>query len=245
MIQSRLRHRLSVVGLDNFSSYANYVCSQEGLGERIQMISALTTNVSHFFREKHHFEILTDRILKPQRTTFTRGGKLRIWSAGCSNGQEPLSIAMSVLEALPEIKDFDFKVLATDIDPNVVSFASEAIYPQRFLSAIPNNLLKKYFNPVETAEGPGQKATDVLTSKIVYKELNLLNDWPMTRLMDAIFCRNVVIYFDQKTQDTLWPRFRQQLKPTGCLFLGHSERIATPSESNFFTDGPTTYFPCA
>ena len=243
MIQSRLRHRLVAVGLENFASYASFVCSQDGVSERIHMISALTTNVSHFFREKHHFEILTKSVLAPRLAEFSAGERLRIWSAGCSNGQEPLSIVMSVLEAFPESADFNFRVLATDIDPRVIQFAATGIYPQRFLGGVPDNLLQKYFEPVDTPEGEGFQASASLLSRITYRELNLLSSWPLTGLMDAIFCRNVVIYFDQQTQDNLWPKFRQHIHPQGSLFLGHSERIAHPSDSRFRANGPTTYLP--
>lgn len=243
MIQSRLRHRVKAVGSESFSAYADFVCSAQGSAERTHMISALTTNVSHFFREKHHFESLTSCVLHQRLEEFRTGTRLRIWSAGCANGQEPLSIVISVLEAFPELADCDFKVLATDIDPQVVSFARTAEYPLRLLNGVSDILLDKYFVPVETSEGDGFKASDTLMSRIVFRELNLLSDWPMTGLMDAIFCRNVVIYFDQETQDRLWPKFRRHLHQKSSLFLGHSERIGDPEAVGFVADGPTTYRP--
>lgn len=243
MIQSRLRHRLKAVGLNSFESYANYVGSKDGARERVQMISALTTNVSHFFREKHHFEMMVERILRPRLQALTNGGRLRIWSAGCSNRQEALSIAITVLEAFPESRNLDFKVLATDIDPNVITFASKATYPERLVSSVPESSLSKYFTPVKTQEGAGFRACGTLLDRIFFSQLNLLGDWPMAGLMDAIFCRNVVIYFDQLTQENLWPRFHKQLRSDGCLFLGHSERIADPESKGFTPDGPTTYRP--
>ena len=241
MIQSRLRHRLRALGLDEFSVYADYVCSPDGVVERRQMISALTTNVSHFFREKHHFEMLCDTILPALVDEVRAGRKLRIWSAGCSNGQEAYTILMAVLERYPEMADLDFRVLATDIDPNVVSFAKEGCYTDRLVGGIPENLLKRYFERSEKAGETEYRVVDRLKSLVTFKELNLLSPWPMKNKMDAIFCRNVVIYFDLATQNRLWPRFRNQLAQGGHLFLGHSERIADPAVFGFTNDGPTSY----
>lgn len=241
MIQSRLRHRLKAVGMNSFENYANFVASNEGIAERTQMISALTTNVSHFFRANHHFEILVNHVLPTRIQACKSDGRLRIWFAGCSNGQEALSIAISVLEAFPVVKDIDFKILATDIDPRVVRFAFEAVYPERLVSSIPKELLSKYFSLVQTEEGKGYRASTTLRNMIYFRELNLLADWPMNGRMDAVFCRNVVIYFDQQTQEKLWPRFRKVLRSDGYLFLGHSERTVDPASKGFDTDGPTTY----
>lgn len=241
MIQSRLRHRLVAVGLDSFQHYADFVCSKAGVEERVQMISALTTNVSHFYRESHHFDILNQEFLKGKLENSRNGQRFRIWSAGCSNGQEAFTIIMSVLEAFPQVLDMDFKVLATDIDPQVVSFGARATYPERLTAGIPKSLLSKYFIPVQTDEGCGYQANDTLLNRVYFRELNLLSDWPMRGKMDAIFCRNVVIYFDQQTQNKLWPRFRQHLNCGGYLFLGHSERISDPAANDFSAQGPTTY----
>lgn len=245
MIQSRLRHRLKAVGLNSFQTYANFVCSEEGKSERIHMISALTTNVSHFFREKHHFDILTSAVLPSIIENARRGEPFRIWSAGCSNGQEAYSIVMSVLEAYPEMASLDFKVLATDIDPKVIEFASQAEYPERFITGVPKATLNKYFNQ-RTENGETLYVFDAKAkSKVTFKHLNFLAEWPMRRRMNAIFCRNVVIYFDSQTQNQLWPKFNALLDQEGKLFLGHSERIADPVLHGFINDGHTAYRPNA
>lgn len=243
MIQSRLRNRVRAVGLNTFKTYAEFVCSDEGIPERLHMISALTTNVSHFFREKHHFDILSSAILPSVIERVRKGDPFRIWSAGCSNGQEAYSIAMTALEAFPDIASLDFKVLATDIDPEVVRFASKAEYPERLVGGIPKTLLQKHFVHQEQKGEIFFAATSKLKSQVVFKELNLLGKWPMKKRMDVIFCRNVVIYFDGQTQSQLWPRFHSLLDKNGILFLGHSERIAEPGLSGFVNDGPTSYRP--
>jgi chemotaxis protein methyltransferase CheR len=244
MIQSRLRHRLRAVGIDDFTRYASLVCSEDGVPERRQMISALTTNVSHFFRENHHFDIFAQKILPSAIDRIRSGDRFRVWSAGCSNGQEAYSVAMTALEAFPELAELDFKILATDIDPNVVTFAARGIYPERLVSGIPAPLLSKYFSmSTSEKEDPEYTISEHLKSLVTFKELNLLAEWPMKQKLDAIFCRNVVIYFDLKTQNKLWPRFHQQLTPDGYLFLGHSERIGVPDLAGFKNVGPTSYRP--
>ncbi|WP_187430988.1 Chemotaxis protein methyltransferase [Roseobacter fucihabitans] len=243
MIQSRLRHRLKELELPNFELYTDYVCSEQGSVERKHMISALTTNVSHFFREQHHFDILQKQVRETLLPRLQAGDKVRIWSAGCSNGQEALSIAMSLLEISSDIEKLDVKILATDIDGEVVRFATNALYPERFVSGVPSMLLDKYFTEELTKTERVYLAKANLRSLISFKELNLLANWPMNRKMDIIFCRNVVIYFDQKTQNDLWPRFRQLIDDEGLLFLGHSERIPEPEKVGFQTSGPTAYKP--
>ena len=164
--------------------------------------------------------------------------RLRIWSAGCSNGQEPYSIAMSVLEKIPEARNMDFKILASDIDPNVVNFAKAGCYPENMVSNLSDEILNKYF---AKSENSSFQASEELQSKIAFRELNLLRNWPMKNSFDIIFCRNVVIYFDQETQQNLWPRFREKLSDRGHLFLGHSERMVSAESFGFSTCGPTAY----
>ena len=243
MVRSRLRHRLTAVGLSSFANYVELVKSDQGRAERKNMISALTTNVSHFFRENHHFDTLVKEIFPTALSALQKGGRFRVWSAGCSNGQEAFSILMSLAEAFPELDQYDVKVLATDIDPKVVAFSKAAAYPERFVTGVPEHLLSKYFTKSNDEAGAIYSVSDTLRKKVFFSELNLLAPWPIKNQMDAIFCRNVVIYFDQNTQNTLWPRFKKQLNTNGCLFLGHSERIADPAKFGFLTDGPTTYRP--
>lgn len=243
MIQSRLRHRLRDLGLADFASYCALVDSEAGQAERLHLISALTTNVSHFFRENHHFEALlteVDRCLPRLRA----GGEMRIWSAGCSNGQEALSAAIVLAEHVPDIARLNLRILATDIDPEVVQFARRGCYPERLISGVPPELIPKYFGQSTGARGePHFTARSALKALIRINELNLLTDWPMSKKFDVIFCRNVVIYFDLATQEKLWPKFHKAMASDGVLFLGHSERIANPEKFDFTCTGPTTYRP--
>ncbi|MGB3244670.1 MAG: CheR family methyltransferase [Sulfitobacter sp.] len=243
MMQSRLRHRLEALGLTDFRQYAALLESGSGLAERRQLISALTTNVSHFFREAHHFDAVCASV-SARLPDLRAGAALRIWSAGCSNGQEPLSVAITLLEQLPEVAHLDLRILATDIDPVVIAFAKAGRYPQRLMQGLPAAIRARYFteHPGRSAEAEFSVRPD-LRSMIHYKELNLLANWPMKSLFDAVLCRNTVIYFDSETQRVLWPRFRQSLKQDGVLFLGHSERITTPQVHGFVAAGATTYRP--
>ena len=150
---------------------------------------------------------------------------------------------MSLLEKSPEIADTDLRILATDIDPNVVAFANQGSYPERLVGGIPPKMLAKYFVKNEDNTESIFQARDALKKMVSFRELNLLSNWPMQQKIDLIFCRNVVIYFDLETQNKLWPRFYGALSPDGYLFLGHSERIADPESAGFFTYGPTTYRP--
>jgi chemotaxis protein methyltransferase CheR len=243
MIQSRLRHRLNAIGISSFAHYVELVKSDQGREERKNMISALTTNVSHFFRESHHFDTLVTEVFPAALPKLRAGGRFRIWSAGSSNGQEAFSILISLAEAFPDLDKYDVKVLATDIDSEVVAFSKNARYPERFVAGVPAGFLKKYFHKSDDASGAIYTVNSNLRNKVFFNELNLLAPWPIKSQMDAIFCRNVVIYFDQETQNTLWQRFKKQLHKGGYLFLGHSERISDPAEFGFYSDGPTTYRP--
>lgn len=243
MIQSRLRHRLRALGLDEFSQYSAFVRSENGQQERRFLISALTTNVSHFFREAHHFDFLNTALF-PRFDKSSKIAPLRIWSAGCSKGQEALSIAMSMLETHPQCAGADFRILATDIDPSVVQFAQQGRYSDRMTKGTSLALRSKYFDQTAPQNGePTFTASPKIRDLIRYNELNLLSPWPIKTKFDAIFCRNVVIYFDTKTQDKLWPRFRAAMQPDGLLFLGHSERIFDPERFGFECIAPTTYRP--
>ncbi|MEM7521257.1 MAG: protein-glutamate O-methyltransferase CheR [Pseudomonadota bacterium] len=241
MIRSRLRPRLKALKLTDFKSYTAYLASDAGKPEQVHLISALTTNVSHFFREPHHFDTLRD-LLTARLPALRSGGKLRIWSAGSSNGQEALSTAITLHEAAGDIDKLDVKILGTDIDTQVVKFARAGVYPERLMGGVPDALVPKYFDRVDIGSPePHFEAKPKLKQMIHFNPLNLLGSWPMNKPFDAIFCRNVVIYFDQKTQRDLWPRFRAQLHPKGVFFMGHSERIADPETFGFDCTGPTTY----
>lgn len=238
MVQSRLRKRLQSLGLKDLDAYSHYVCSAEGETERRFMISALTTNVSHFFRESHHFDILRSKVFPTLVDRARSGGRIRIWSAGCSSGQEPYSIAMSLLAFAPDMGQRDVLILGSDIDPAIVAVAEKACYAPQQTSGIPAEMAGAFLSGTG---GASHEIAPQVRRMVRFRELNLLGPWPMSGRFDVIFCRNVVIYFDQATQSSLWPRFRQALTPEGWLFLGHSERVSDDALHLYASVGQTAY----
>lgn len=238
MIASRLTRRLRATGLADFSAYLALLESQDGEDERQHLISALTTNVTNFFRENHHFQTLESDVLPKLATRAKAGQRVRIWSAGCSTGQEPYSIAMSVLRVIPDAGRLDIRVLATDIDATVLAVAKNGCYPLQQLEAVDPALKRQFFS--ETPGGDLEVAEN-LRALISFRQLNLIGPWPVRGPFDVIFCRNVVIYFDADTQAALWPKFHQVLAPSGMLFIGHSERLDPETTERFSSAGVTTY----
>ena len=241
MVQSRLSRRLKVAGLSSFEKYLDHVEGGDGARELEQMVSALTTNVSHFFREDHHFATLRESVFPQMVARARQGGKVRIWSAGCSTGQEPFTIAMVLFEAEPKIDALDVRILATDIDQKVLAVARTGQYDERQMHPVPDALRSRYFEMVRQRGEPNYVAAERLKKIIRFRPLNLIDPWPMRGTFDVIFCRNVVIYFSEETQATLWPRFHSVLAPGGWFFLGHSERIHDANRIGFDTVGVTTY----
>jgi chemotaxis protein methyltransferase CheR len=238
LVYSRLAKRLRAIGLRSFRDYCALIESEDGAGERIAMISAMTTNVTKFFREPHHFDYLK-AYLPPLIAAARAGQPVRLWSAGCSSGEEPHSIALTLLEAMPDAGERDVRILATDIDPDMIARGRAGTYPASALSSIPPSLRSRVL-PAEV----GSQATfsPEVRELIRFNELNLLAPWPMKGKFDIIFCRNVMIYFDEATQDEIWRKFHRILKPGGQLFIGHSERIATDRHP-FDLVAQTTYQP--
>jgi chemotaxis protein methyltransferase CheR len=237
MVQSRLAKRLRALGLPDYESYISLLTSEDGRAERREMISALTTNVTHFFRENHHFETLRTTALPPLLTRARAGGRVRIWSAGSSNGQEAYSIAMVLSELASDLTRLDIRILATDIDPVMIARGCDGIYEDAAVEAVPQVLRRKYFEPA----AEGQRVIEPLRDCVSFRELNLHDPWPMKGQFDIIFCRNVVIYFDPEAQQRLWQRLENALNPGGWLFVGHSERVTLDGTSALKTAGITTY----
>lgn len=224
LVQGRLGRRLRELGLPSYEAYCDHV-RESGPEELVGLINALTTNVTAFFRENHHFDALASYMIPQalQRNQATR--RLRIWSAGCSTGEEPYCIAMVASEGLPAGARWDMKILATDIDSDVIATAKQGIYPLDRLTAVPQDRLRRCFR-----KGVGPNAGQALIQPdiarlISFRTLNLQQPWPMKGPFDIIFCRNVMIYFDQVTREKLVARFAELLAPEGYLCLGHSESI--------------------
>jgi chemotaxis protein methyltransferase CheR len=238
LVYSRLAKRLRKLGLDSFKAYCALVSSPQGAEERQNMLAALTTNVTRFFREDHHFGHLKAQVLPNLIARVRQGGRARIWSAGCSSGQEPYSIALTLLSLMPDAGRFDIKILATDIDPNVIAEGRQGYYSAETCTPIANDLLTRWFQ----ANGrEGWTVGSELRQLVSFRELNLMGQWPMRGQFDVIFCRNVAIYFEEETQSRIWARFTAQLSPGGSLYIGHSERVSGSAADLLSTDGLTTY----
>lgn len=237
LVYSRLAKRLRALGLESFREYCKLVTGAEGLDERQQMIVALTTNVTRFFREPHHFEHLKEKVLPPLLAAAKRGGSVRIWSAACSNGQEPYSIALTILSLMPDAPNYDVKILATDIDTQMLAEARAGVYSSQIVAAVPGDLRARWFE----REGENLRVAEPVRQLVTFNELNLIGDWPMRRQFQAIFCRNVVIYFEEETQSKVFSRFLPLMSPDARLYIGHSERVCGDAAARMETDGVTTY----
>jgi chemotaxis protein methyltransferase CheR len=240
LVYSRLAKRLRTLGLASFADYCALIASPEGGDEQSHMLNALTTNVTRFFREPHHFDHLRDHVLAPRLDALRKGGRLRLWSAACSTGQEPYSMALTVLSLLPEAANLDIKILATDIDSKVVAQAREGYYPADLVEPIPAEFRNRWMER-ESVGARQWRVGEAARSLVSFKELNLIGQWPVKGPFDAIFCRNVVIYFDEPTQEKIWSRFAPLLGREGRLYIGHSERVTGPSADGYVSDGLTVY----
>ena len=240
MVFARLGRRMRATGQSDIAAYCRLLESDAGAEERRHLIYALTTNVTSFFREKHHFDYLEAEVLPALSDRLAAGGRVRFWSAGCSTGMEPYSLAMIALDRLGADASGDFRILATDLDPNVLTVARRGRYPAAALDKLPQGYLDRFFRPAADEPDSYDVAPDV-RAPVRFRQLNLLEAWPMRGTFDAIFCRNVVIYFDQETQRALWPRFAAACAPGGHIFLGHSERLQADAAHTFTAVATTTY----
>ena len=241
LVYSRLAKRLRQLGLDSFRSYCALLASRDGEDERTRMLSALTTNLTRFFREPHHFDHLRTEVLPPLLEQARRGGRVRIWSAACSNGAEAYSAAMTLLNQMPDAASRDVRVLATDIDEQMVSAARDGVYEGTATQGLTPTMCGQWMTRGRSDGADSWSAGDALRAVVSFRQLNLLAPWPMQGKFDAIFCRNVCIYFDEETQNTLWSRFADQLSPAGVLYIGHSERVCGDALRRLRNVGVTTY----
>ncbi len=225
MVLRRLRRRLQALSLDSIGDYCDLLAGQNGATELQPLINVLTTNKTAFFREEHHFKHLT-RVAIPELVAAKgRSGqrKLRIWSAGCSTGEEVWSIAMSAHNAAQRAADWDIQILASDIDTEVLATARLGCYRENDLECVPFDFRKRYFQKV--AGSSNVEGAPALRRLVNFKSFNLNAAWPFRGQLDVIFCRNVVIYFDRPTQQILYERFADALGQPGFLYCGHSESL--------------------
>jgi len=240
LVYSRLAKRLRALGLRSFSEYCAFVSSDKGQDESQEMLRALTTNVTRFFREPHHFDDLRANVLEPVADQVRAGRRLRLWSAACSSGQEPYSMAFTVLSVWPNAADLDIRILGTDIDTNVLATGRAGVYDESLLEGIPAATRNQFFER-DASDRRAWRVCEAARSLVAFRELNLNGpSWPMKGPFDAIFCRNVVIYFDEPTQERVWSRFAPLVAPGGRLYVGHSERVGA-SVTAFESCGLTAY----
>jgi chemotaxis protein methyltransferase CheR len=237
LLYSTLAKRLRALQFQSFQQYLELITSNEGKTERSQMLDLLTTNVTKFFREPHHFEHFKGKVLPEAIDRLKKKGRLRIWSAGCSSGQEPYSIALTILSLLPDARAHDVRILATDISTPILAKASEGKYALDELSAIPIDLKQKWLDISQD----GFEVDDAVKSLVRFRSLNLLDAWPMAGQFDVIFCRNVMIYFKEEIQLRIWRKFLPLMSSGAVAYIGHSERVPSSVLGHFSIDGVTTY----
>jgi chemotaxis protein methyltransferase CheR len=234
LVYGRLSRRLRALGLESFAEYRQLLVAEPNGVEMVEFCNAITTNLTSFFRESHHFEYLRQHRLTPL-VNARPGHRFRIWSAGCSTGEEPYSTAITVCEALGKGADqalrVDLKILATDLDSDVLARARSGVYSADHIKGLNSTQLGKFFDARQEGGLPRYAVKPAVSRLITFKQLNLMHDLPMRGPLDVIFCRNVVIYFDKDTQRRLFQRFARLQRPGDLLFIGHSESMFKVSEA--------------
>jgi chemotaxis protein methyltransferase CheR len=236
LVQSRLARRLREHGLSRFSEYVALVQSDKQ--ERHAMVVALTTNHTHFFREPHHFDHFRQNVLPVLKR---KQGPVRIWSAGCSSGEEVYTIAMCLLgpdrTSAQWLRNADVRLLATDIAPHVVQSVQRGFYADNVAAGVPEPYRSAWMRPAEGGFVMADEARQLVTARV----LNLFEKWPLKAQYDVIFCRNVMIYFGDPAKEELEAGFVNQLAPGGHLYIGHSERLIGPAAGKMTSCGHTIY----
>jgi chemotaxis protein methyltransferase CheR len=242
LVYGRLARRLRALHLRSFVEYRDLLASDGGK-EISEFCNAITTNLTSFFRESHHFDYLREQVLQARLNDRNAPRRLRIWSAGCSTGEEPYSLAMTILESIPDLRTWDIKILATDLDSDVLGRAQRGVYAADRVRALGPQRVTQFFAERRGRDGPCYEVKPDLMSLITFKQLNLMHPLPMKGPLDVVFCRNVVIYFDKDTQRELFARVSRLQRPGNLLFLGHSESLFKVSES-YSPIGKTIYRRC-
>jgi chemotaxis protein methyltransferase CheR len=239
LVYGRVSRRLRIRGLRSFAEYRELLES-DSEGELRELCNAMTTNLTAFFRESHHFDYLQEELLRARAADPNATRRIRIWSAACSSGEEPYSIAMAVCEAIPDFRRWDIKILATDIDSDMVATARHGVYTAERVQRLGAERLSRFFQELCGEERGYYQVSPELARLITFKQLNLLHPLPMKGPLDAIFCRNVVIYFDRETQRDLFARMALLQRANDLLFLGHSESLFKVCE-DYSLVGKTVY----
>ena len=243
LVYGRVAPRVRACGLDSVGAYIKLI--EQDADERLRMFDAITTNHTAFFREAHHFEDFVERLWPKLSERVLGGGRVRLWSAACSSGEEPYSWLMASFgtdrNLAQRVLRADFKLLATDVSPSVLATARAGTYPAATLRTVPPALRSAWLS------GPSERQTvdSMLRDAIAFRPLNLLGNWPMRGRFDAICCRNVMIYFDEPTKARLQARLADHLETGGMLYIGHSERLADEVAHRFESVGRTAYLKVA
>ncbi|UAK26042.1 CheR family methyltransferase [Sphingomonas nostoxanthinifaciens] len=239
LVYSRWAKRLRASGCASFAAYRKLI--ETDSEERAAAVYGLTTNHTKFFREDHHFDHFVRETWPPLAARLNDGGKVRLWSAACSSGEEPYTLAMVAMGARRDVAASllrrDLRILATDLSLDVLKIAREGRYPVDTLASVPGDLRSTW---VQRRGDTGEIDPD-LRALIAFRQLNLLGDWPIRGRFDAIFCRNVMIYFDDPTKARLQERLAAALAPGGFLYIGHSERLLGAAEKMLTPVGHTMY----
>lgn len=240
MVYRRLMRRTRDLKLPSFEAYCQLLKNDPD-SELPSFINVITTNLTSFFREKHHFDYLEETFIPQHLSKYRHTRRLRIWSAACSTGEEPYSLALTLMNAMSDLlKTWDVKVLATDLDTDVLATAMSGIYKTDRIEAIPETMVKRWFKRGTGANADKVRINPQVAKLITFKPLNLLHQWPMRGPFDVIICRNVLIYFDKATQQKLINRYHKLLRPGGLLILGHSESL-TKNQQQFNLMGRTIF----
>jgi chemotaxis protein methyltransferase CheR len=227
MVQARLKKRLKELGIPTFEAYLQYVFGKEGIeSEVIHVFDAISTNKTDFFREPVHFSFLKEHVL-PEFKAKKTGSTLKVWSAACSSGEEPYTLAMSISEFLGDSKDFDFRIHGTDISTLILKMALNAVFTEeRLRPAVPEFLVRKYFMKSSDPVKRTYRAVPELRQKLSFSRLNFMDEnYPIAEKFDVVFCRNVLIYFDREVQEAVVQKICRYLKSGGYFFHGHSESL--------------------
>lgn len=228
LVSTRLGKFIRKSRFKDVGAYIDHIEQNASPADLLELFDMLSTNVTSFFRERQHFDYLEREFYTPlaRGNLTTPGRRIRLWSAACSTGPEPYSMAIQALDLLPDIDRWDFKILATDLATSAVQKAKEGVYPRDMVENLPKGMLKKHFEPVTVSGVPSYRVSERVRSLVSVGQLNLMEDWPMKGPFDVIFCRNVMIYFDQPTKAKLVGRMADLLRPGGIFAVGSAESIS-------------------
>ena len=242
LVSTRISKFLRKSPFADVAEYLGHIETAATPADMLELFDMLSTNVTSFYREQQHFDYLEREFYTPlaKGNLTTPGKRIRLWSAACSTGPEPYSMAIQALELLPDIEKWDFKILATDLANSAVEKAKAGVYPAQMLEGMPRTLLKKYFEPVSINGLECYRVVDRVRELVTVGQLNLMEQWPFKGPFDVIFCRNVMIYFDQPTKAKLVGRMADLLRPGGVLAVGSAESISALG-SNLRTVQPSMY----